>query len=735
MSLAGHVNFTSLRFNYGKYTGVVIQQPTLSIAQTRCHPVLPVPWQRSLLPRCKICSHSTRPQAAGTQSKTPLDNGSSRDQKTLALLAAGQKSTDTEPQPTIRQVMSSPNPRIEKGRPQFERLEVLKSGKEFRNQMLKDKGSWSHDWREALSDLEKNWTPNTSNTPSRTEVVEPSVRIPIPRNIRADKIKRPAQWTKSSFHKFVVQLAHSTVDRLVARQLYSDDITHSDAVADVIERVFAKPFTKYLITVDAGNVALGFLFKGTKFARGRDLFSRLQELQRNIHPSTYNIMLEGAADQKDLFTFTALLKMMISHGVRPDLHSWLHLAQAVRKDEVRMTIINRLIHKTATQEPAMFREAAAFILPQVASKHLASGKDPQSLIEVLDRSFRSEWLSSTACQQIIEEIGIRYSTPQALIILKYLSDRGYQSTQGMLLLLLRQCSWTRAHKLAIEILRLFRTEYAVPPSKQIYDVLFEQAWRARLYNCCRVLWIHACAMGQLSFNMQEKVRQSLYIERSQKFTSQARARFWEETAGKAITDCNRFHSGEDLWKLMSTWKPAQESFKDRDQFLRAARSILENDQSAFKHYSITNPLDELLEEALATDRRWAVGRALKKVPTECKCSQIIDVPLGVKISSKVALKSRSLPQPLDNVDLPVLAEDKSIASGRCWMSPEMRSRSCVCPDYVKAGLRTSSPDIPTTAPRIPQSEAIVPLETINSRVEEHQGQKKPAEASSISCIS
>ncbi|KAL8763069.1 MAG: hypothetical protein Q9184_001029 [Pyrenodesmia sp. 2 TL-2023] len=561
--------------------------------------------------------------------------------------------------------------------------------------MLKDKGSWSYNWRIALSDLEKHSDPNASNTPTPPVDVELPTKIHIPRNVRADKIEPTTQWTKVSFHDYVVQVAHSSVNRLVARQLYQKDETHSDVVADVLERVFAARSAKYVITVDAGNVALKFFFRVGKSARGRDLFRRLQELQRNIHPSTYNIMLEAAAAQKDLFTFTALLKAMIRHGVRPNSYTWLLLARAAPGEDVQMVIIDKLIQKTAMQDPEIMKTAASLILPHVATEYLKSGKDPQYLLDFLGTNFQPEWFSGMACQKVIDQVGVYHSTPQALMILQRFCDRGYRPTAGMLLLLLRQCSWSRAHDLAADILRLFRTEYAIQPSIQIHDVLFGQAWRSRLYNCCRVIWIHACVTGLASFHMQEQVKESLAIERSLKISSHSRGRTWNETAGKAIVGCDPVYGdSRKKWDLLSSWTQAQENHYDRDKFLRTARSMLASDLAVSQHYRIEEPLDELLPMALAKDRQWALGKALKEVPIECKCSQIMEPSLLSKTTSEIMNRAISnqedVVQARQGARSWVSAQEDAVGHGRCWMSPEMRSRPCSCPDHVKEGLRTSS---------------------------------------------
>ncbi|KAL8965446.1 MAG: hypothetical protein Q9197_006510, partial [Variospora fuerteventurae] len=649
---------------------------------------------RPLLPQTKRRPYITTSPSAEPISAVSSSNGSGEEQNSLASLGRGWGSTKKDTQPIIKQVQSSRRVRSndnsaqleqasvrrwrgDKGRSLIERLETFRSAKELRNRTLKDKGSWSYDWRVALADLEKHGVDDASNTIA----LKPSSESVIPRNIRADDIPRPAHWTKASFHKYVYQLTHSNFDRLLARNIYLGERSHTDAVADVLESLFAEHSLKYIISVEACNLALRFFVRYSKIARGRDLFSRLQELQGNIDPSTYNIMLEAAATQKDLFTFTAVLKRMISHGVRPDLYTWFYLALAVQEEEVRLTILKKLAQRTASlTNPVLMRKLAALTMPHIASSHLEPGKDPLSLLNDLDNVLKPEWFSHAACQQIVEKVGIHHSIPQALLVLKGLCDRGYNPTQGILMQLLRQCSWTRSHNLAIEILRLFRMEYAVQPSRQIYDVLFEQAWRGRLYNCCRVLWVHACVKGHTSFTMQEKVKLSLHVARSKGYSSHSRSRLWEETAGKVIAGCGRLYNVDKFWDMMSHWKPAEESFNERDRFLRAARSILDSDMTIVGRLDIPEPLDKLLSEALAADRRWAVGRALKEVPVECKCSQVIDIHLVSEMPMEDADDRAQLPQPSNGTKqlMPV-----QVTSGHCWMSAEMRSKPCACPEWVK----------------------------------------------------
>lgn len=580
--------------------------------------------------------------------------------------------------------------------------------------MLKDRGSWSYDWRIPLEVLERCHKQGGNKATASSSILRLPQGIPAPRNTRADQIKPPSIWSISSFYAYVVQLASSRVDRLVSRRIYSEGETHTSAVTDILAKLFADPALKYMVSSDAGNIALKFLFEKGKFARGQDIFCQLQELQKDDDPTTYNIMLGAAAEQRDLYNFIYVLKMMVARRVCPDTTTWLHLARTVSVDEVRALIIRMMTEKGLLADCSAHEKAVALLMPQVVKKSLRSGEPAQEFLAALDDQHGPRWCSTAAAEPIIDEIGIRHSTQEALVFLRKLHDRGYQPTQGMLLLLLRQCTWTKAHQLAVEILALFRTDYKVKPSKQIYDVLFKQAWRSRLYNCCRVLWIYACVSGHTSFDMQQMVKKSLTARKGKPATVQTRSGIWEETAGKVITDHARQNTIGTFQASMSLWKPleanSETSQNDRDRYLQAVRLILDRDLAIVGQYQLPKALDEEFHRALKADRQWALSRALRDIPIECKYSQIINVPLVPKTQSRNLDDPAEPAQPAVDAIGPGLSDEKRPdTSGRCWMSSEMRFRPCICPAYVKE--------------RLPSVTA----------VDEHQGHETSPDALSLSC--
>ncbi|KAL8775069.1 MAG: hypothetical protein Q9209_000548 [Squamulea sp. 1 TL-2023] len=677
MSIAGHAKSSILLLFRlaGCPARTSSRWPKSRHIHTRNHFLWPAILQTAAVPRC--ARYSTASLIQESQSPSPvidslssglasLGNSSSTDQQNF-------DSSDVKP--IIRQVNTTRIGKRKNARSQVEKLSIYQRDKAFRNQILKDRGSWSYDWRIPLGDLERYHVPDGNGAVVPASIPVPLERIHALHNIRVGQIPQPPTWTTSSFYAYVVRVTSSKVTRLVARQIYPNGESHTVAVANTLAHLFADPALKYVVSIEAGNVALRFLFDHGKFARAQDLFGQLQELQKDTDSSTYNIMLGAAAKQKDLHTFTYILKMMILHRVRPTGQTWLHLVRAVREDDVRMMIINRMDERDLLVDPATTKEAIALLMPQLVVKHLDSGRNVQELFGALDNRYGPEWCSTSAAESLINGVGVRHSTEEALVILKKLYDRGYRPTHGILLLLLRQCSWSKSHEAAVELLCLFRTEYNMKPSTQIYDVLFQQAWKGRLYNCCRVLWIHACIHGHTSFDMQRMVKKSLCVARSTLPADPSRSIIWEETAGKVIIGHGRQNSTTRFQSLMSLWKPIQIGRQVRDRFLRAARSILDGDLAAVGQYRIQEPLDELLRKALKVDRQWGLGRALRNIPIECKYSQLIDVDLIP--NSNFGPKGHSLIGPSRQ-------NDKAADSfGCCWMSDGMRSRPCICPCTIK----------------------------------------------------
>ena len=685
MSIAGHAQSSIVRSAHlaGYHANIPLRWPKSQVTGTRSRPFSPVAWHDALAPLW--ARYSTASFIQEIQSPTIVDNGSAGDVRPSKSSAwvGEHHSASLAVKPSIPQVNTLRIRTQKNVRSRAESLAIYKKGKAFRNQMLKDHGSWSYNWRIALQDLETNNVQDGSRATVAPPILENRKKIPIPHNVPVDEIRPPATWTIASFHEYIIQLTSSRVDGRVSQAIQPDrHYSHTVAVADVLARLFTDPAAKYAVSVGAGNVALNFLLDNGKFAHGRDLFAQLQELQQDTHPSTFNIMLGAASKQKDLHAFTYILKMMIIHRVPPTVLTWLHLAHVVRDDAVRMIIIDRMVEKGMLKDSATMKKAVALLMPQLVVKYLDSRNGAHELLEALDNHFGSEWCSTIAAESLIDGVCVRYSADDALKILGQLYDRGYRPTQGMLLLLLRQCSWSRAHEFAVDLLCLFRKQYTIEPSMQIYDLLFKQVWRSRLYNCCRVLWIHACVHGRTSFDMRRMVKESLYIQKRASSAAQSRSDVWKETVGKIITGHSREKHTTNFQALISLCGPSKPSRGDRDRYLRSARSIYDDDLAAVTKYRIQKPLDKLLHEALRADRQWALGRALTDIPVECKYSQIIDVALTRIPASGTTNHAQGGSTRADGK-----TDD---ASGCCWMSDEMRTRPCVCPAHVKKASQALS---------------------------------------------
>ena len=577
---------------------------------------------------------------------------------------------DVDKSPEIRKALSAAY------NPVADYIRKNREDKAVCNRLLKDKGIWSYDWRVPLAELEKHFNPDIDRgrVGPRVRVIGRVRRVPIC-NVRADQIPKPATWTARTFFTHVWNLTTSSVDRLVARKMYGKGQTHAMTVAAILEELFQDVALRQSITVESCNAALDFMTKHSMFGMTRKLFERIQQLQMDTDTSTFNILLKAAAHQKDLFNFTFILKTMISYGVKPDPQTWLHLVNTVPDDEPRRAIVERMREKGMLQQRSVRKNIVASVVRHELVSHLESGQDLSSFLDELDNRWGINWMSVGVGVKILDEMRLRGPITEIITVLQLLCERGFKPTKPTLLLLLKQNSYTRDHELSVKFLHLFRTKYEVEPSEQIYDVLFTQAWRSQLYNCCRVLWTHACVSGVASFHMQERVKASLFTEQYPPSDPTSRWKAWFSTAGKVIAGHGPNTSTSAFARLMSMLQPSEGS-SQKSNFRQAVRRILADDLTLSSKYYTKYSLDESLAEAWRKDRQWSLGHALRKAPILCKYGQILNVRLEARASQRTPQESDSCPIFLASTTAPDQQSDEQ--NQGCEMSPEMRSRSCTC---------------------------------------------------------
>ncbi|MCJ1287846.1 hypothetical protein MMC26_007198 [Xylographa opegraphella] len=512
---------------------------------------------------------------------------------------------------------------------------------EFRTAITKYTGSWSYDWRLAFLELKQHYETHGTTITKPPLVIynistDPSKNCPI----RAQDIPRPKIWSSSTFTVHVKKLAQSKVSRLMHRHLYRKQTTHTDAVHTAIMLLFEDESLRPYMTTEAFNIALSFCYKNSNISSARKLFNIMDDTQVIISTETFNVMLRGAATRNDLHSFTYLLKVMTRRGVSPNGHTWVVFLKAIKDRRAQLLVVRFMREAGMLKDAAMLRSVVRQIVEVELSDHLAGGKDLESFVSLMDSRYGTDWISIRSGNQMCYILGKNGLGSQAVIVLRVMVDRGCQPNNVTLHILLGYCRSLRQPQRAIELLRLFKSQYNVSPGQGEYDGLFMLAWRSKLINCCRVTWRVACLEAAVSYRMQKLVLHSL-VRNTPEHPRTATERLFK-TAGKVIVGIDirsspNSEKSDPGWRIKELLSQYSFTGEDRERSLSLAKQMIARDLGAMRRYKLAGNFIDLFAEALVLDRSWHNQDILQK-PTTWKIQHAIHV--GIDLHTKPASRPK-----------------------------------------------------------------------------------------------
>lgn len=522
-----------------------------------------------------------------------------------------------------------------------ERARKHKEHKYCINKRLKDRGLTSQDWQIPLAVLEAN--SSTGNFKSkehpRARAVW-SMQRPKRCQLHIDQIERPAIWTDFTFYNYVEDLAMSSVSRLIQRRFYAKGDSHTAAVSRRLEEILKAPTSREFLSPRAFNLALSFFYRTCQVPKAMALFVYMEWLRMEIPPETVSIMLRGTATYKDLHNFTRLLRIFIGRGIKPTASAWAALVQAVESREGRATIIQSMQMRNLLDQFATMRELVRLVIREDIVKHLDDGLDLASFLASMDAQYGTEWLSYTAGNIILYEVGQRKSITAAFEALEILMKCGMPATVVTMNTLLQLSSQERDHLFSIRILRFLKANRGIKPNGRTFEILFMQAWRSRLYNFAKVVWSSACAEGLTTFRMQRIIKDSFLCNRLDTFgiRAQSRAMIWGLSAAQVIAGITQAQNLDEIfrqsfWKNESRSKAGDLATDGPDQLVdglpmngsrltearrRALAALIAEDIAMAGRYHLKDDIFSLLSKALELDRSWMQSRAWKEKPPQWK---------------------------------------------------------------------------------------------------------------------
>ncbi|CAD6594003.1 MAG: hypothetical protein ASARMPRED_008334 [Alectoria sarmentosa] len=517
-----------------------------------------------------------------------------------------------------------------------------KEDKLFVNALLKDKGLSSHDWRIALSDLQKYYIPKkidkrkeffscdqalnlVQNTGSHAQDLDGSNESQsfarrvssISRNHRSFRLARnispPIEWLEVNLAIYVEALADSQKNQAKipwAEKPRLKEWTNIEDVVATFDSVFYSTASQKSLSIEACNTALRFFYDHGMMAKARSLYIRMEDLKMQIPTETFNILLRGSASQRDLHNFTFLLNNMTRRGFKPNEETWVLFLQVIDTSTVRAIIVRKMAEMNMLDRIEIRRDVATHMVHYEIVNHLDDGHDPHNFLDHMNSKYGIGWLSTTAGNKLLNEVAKRKSVAESLSLLYEMKQAGFMPDDISMNTLLRHCLPLKRHELAIEILSAFKYHYRLQPGRQVYETLFIQAWRSRLLNFSKVIWRSACIYGTVSPKLQHLVVQSLLSytttldkrvqsDDTAEPSSSSRYAKFEELAGRFVTGVDG-PRGAELNQAKDTLE-----LDPRRRTLKWAQVLVESILRIARTCRLKSDLPQLLRQALTIDKTWA----------------------------------------------------------------------------------------------------------------------------------
>ncbi|KAK0517049.1 hypothetical protein JMJ35_000204 [Cladonia borealis] len=510
------------------------------------------------------------------------------------------------------------------GSPKDENEKALVFGKhqadkQLINQRLKDKGRLSYDWRIPLRQLEQAAASSMGNQYLKSYI---SAEYRIRRMAQgpsqysaqlAREVPRPAVWSEATLYYYVVKIADTQkTQRHVPgfrKRKHLDMSSNKADITRIFEDLFYDDSVKTFMSSEACNAALRFFYVHGMISKARALFSRMESLQLDIPSATFNVMLRGAALNRDLHNFTYLLQRMIQRGFRPDDDTWVSLLIAVDSKEIRAIVAHKMRERNVILSPGSTKAVAELMIPNEVDLHLGGGHDHSTFVDHMDIRYGTQWLNTRIVNKILYEMGKRGCT-NGLGLLKQIKQRSFVPDDVTMNTLLRLCPQPSLYHDAIEVLKFFDCQFRMGPGDQVYETLLNMAWNGGLLNWARVVWRSACIDGHVNFHTRLRVFQSLLDHNLRELSSsdkvgsrdnQGRGQIFRRLAGYFVVGVRRPQTAE-LAKLgEALWVS---DFDSKNSSVIRARLQVQSDLRNAKLCRLKVPLHELLRQALELDLKW-----------------------------------------------------------------------------------------------------------------------------------
>lgn len=424
----------------------------------------------------------------------------------------------------------------------------------------------------------------------------------------------PPVWTHRSFADYLhrlTKLCTSPQNHFLVSPIHK---VHPKTVCDIIYDLCANENQRDYLSSEAVDTAITFLAQNDCHKHISQLLPMFEGL---ITTATMDVLFYQAARTQNLFRLNEYSEMMGHLKLKPSGLEWLYIVAALETSPFRLTLLAELNNRGLIKDSRSFRWAVSVSLAAGFRKHINDGKSFLSYIQTLDDVLGQDWISNRAINTMLFEASYMKRLDIILDILVYCEREQIQLRSASLNKALIYFVHTKSLQKGIRFYLDFVATFGVQRNSTTMRLLWHLGIRKRSYNVCRVVWMYACLEGRVSKEMREMMEESLsfMMNPKPKDTYRAPQRIFLQNFGKVAAGA--LPPADKVTSLRSVdrfYEPPSEAFshlftyltggRPREQQLKLAKRIVEEDMDACKYSYEVPPFDEMIQQAAKVDLLW-----------------------------------------------------------------------------------------------------------------------------------
>jgi pentatricopeptide repeat protein len=328
--------------------------------------------------------------------------------------------------------------------------------------------------------------------------------------LRADMIIRPKTWTPQSFQSYMEDLVSMEMPNQMHRLIYERGEHHSKVVTSMLKDIFRSRECRASISAMSLHIALVWLVKNQEILVARQLFVLMHIRGLRMYTETFNIMLRHLAKNEDLVAFRHILNLMLKQGCTPNGQTFRAYMKTLSEFDKKLHVVAAMKKKGLLLDVGLQRDICEELVPFEIQRALQSSWTVAEFTEHMTQRYGEMWLSVDSANKILHAFSTRGLMSYCWEFFQYMADQGMKPDTVSVNTVLTYCRDHHNPEAAIRILSQVPSVARMEFDAATYQILFQMAWKCKLFATSRVIWRYACLHTKSTSKMRTMLNKDLY---------------------------------------------------------------------------------------------------------------------------------------------------------------------------------------------------------------------------------